>query len=389
MDELFRFNVVRPPNGVATSGVPLDYATLQSPYPSDSFLGLLNAAMASGGGGMRGGRGTSRKDAARAAANAVQNVFRTQHELLAEPLLPSLQEFRTAALKLCLSLVTLADEKDHGSVALAAADVGGLKTEASFQALQTASSKRLAPLLIKLVDSFLAQFTLPRPIGPSLSMLAEAIRATRLAMRLINVAPDFLSPNTLLELEDAAEGTMMLPGLLQLPPDRIQPVGVADLLVVRQRLLRYEPADIQRIENIQKGENRGHTLKRSVTQEAETTTEEETQIETSKSLDSTDRSELKDEVQSSLQETLNTQANLEIGYGEAKAGTWHFKLTARVQYNRVSQESAKFSSTIGKEVTQKAASKITQRVKQTRRTKTTEVVEVKAAPWLFTFLSAY
>jgi hypothetical protein len=255
-------------------------------------------------------------------------------------------------------------------------DVLGLKADDAFKPFGGANGAAiLMPVLVKLVDSFLVQLVRPKAVGPSLTDLADLIRATRLALRLLNLAPDFLVPRSLMEFEDAVSGAMILPASLQLPADRVQPVGFADLLVVKQKLLRYEPADIQRIENIQLGEKRGHVAKHSLTSEAETTTETEKTTETETSLTTADRSDLKTEIQSSLSETLDVKANLELGYGEAKANTWHFKATAGVQYTRVAQESSKFASEIAKDITQKASSKITERVKQVRRTKSTEILE--------------
>jgi hypothetical protein len=134
MDELFRFNIVRPPNGTDSRGVPLDYATLQSPYPPGSFLALTDpAATGAGGGGARGNAGqASRKDRARAAAAAVQNIYGTQSELRDDPLYPKLQLFLKIATQTVEAAVQGAGETDHALVNIDQTLVG-LKADDAFK----------------------------------------------------------------------------------------------------------------------------------------------------------------------------------------------------------------------------------------------------------------
>ena len=64
----------------------------------------------------------------------------------------------------------------------------------------------------------------------------------------------FNDPST---IDDALSATVILPeDLLPANTDRLRPVGIADLLVVKQHIQRYELGEIVNIEDILKGESR-------------------------------------------------------------------------------------------------------------------------------------
>jgi len=80
----------------------------------------------------------------------------------------------------------------------------------------------------------------------------------------------------------------------------IAPAGVADLLVVKQQLKRYEAMDIAHIENVLKGEAKVREHRRL--RQTEELTFRETEITTSeeRELESTDRYEMKRESEQTI-----------------------------------------------------------------------------------------
>ncbi|HEX2493116.1 MAG TPA: hypothetical protein VHK24_05025 [Steroidobacter sp.] len=371
MDELVRVTVVRSPENPQSGGVPLDYVAQQSFDVGRTLVGSITNALPAieAGSGMRPSAGAPAlsaavvKDAARKIAETFDGVFPDSTALATDPVNTVLLQLLAAARAVLAASVSPTNP------------AAALASDSSVQSLKAVGVSTLYQRYIKLVDTFLVQFIRPRPTGPSLSAVADLVRAMRIGLSLVGGIVGFAPFQTLAELRTALEAPLVLPKALQLSQSRVQPVGIADLLVVKQQLLRYEAADIARIENVLMGEQREHTQKHSLTSESETVTETEQVTETQKTIDTDDRTELKSEVQSSLTEALEATGNVKVGYGADNAAGWHFSANAGVKYNRSATESAKFSAEVLKQVTIKAAGKVTQRVKETRRSKTTQVLE--------------
>jgi len=58
-------------------------------------------------------------------------------------------------------------------------------------------------------------------------------------------------------------------------PNPIKPIGVGDLLVVKQHIVGYEPSEVAYIENVLKGETHSRQVRRAETTETSVTTERE------------------------------------------------------------------------------------------------------------------
>jgi hypothetical protein len=139
----------------------------------------------------------------------------------------------------------------------------------------------------------------------------------------------------------------------------IKPVGVGDLLVVRQQLKSYVGGEVGYIENVLLSESRKRSTKRTsstdttVTTEAETTTEEERDTQT------TERFELKTEASNVLKEDDAFKAGLSLSgsYGPSI----EFKASTDFSMDKSKEESAKTATSYSKDVTTRAAAKVTAR----------------------------
>jgi hypothetical protein len=166
------------------------------------------------------------------------------------------------------------------------------------------------------------------------------------------------------------------------PPDdrvpsshgNVAPVGIADLLVVKQQLVRYESADVAHIENVLKGERkqREHTERRETEEltfsESEVTTSEERELE------STSRFEMGRETSETIKEDATLKAGLSVSgkYGP----TVEFSATAEGSVSRSKEEATKSAAKFSQDVTDRSANKLTQRIlERSSRRVTTEVIE--------------
>lgn len=153
---------------------------------------------------------------------------------------------------------------------------------------------------------------------------------------------------------------------------KVAPAGVADLILVKQHPTGYEMVDIAHVENILQGErkHRTHRKRREVEelvfQEAEVTTSEENELE------STGRFEMARETSETIKEDASLKAGLTVSgkYGPVV----EFSASAEGSMSRAKEQATKTASTFAKDVTQRSAQKITERVleRESRRT-TTEI----------------
>lgn len=153
----------------------------------------------------------------------------------------------------------------------------------------------------------------------------------------------------------------------------VQPAGIMDLLIVKQQLKGYAAMDIAHIENVLKGEvkEREHT-RRSETEtitfvESETTKSEERELE------STDRFEMTRETNNTIKEDASLKAGLSVSgsYGPVVK----FSASAEGSLSRSKEEAVRTASTFSKDVTQRSAGKITERVLTRTQVKTDITVE--------------
>ncbi|HOT98933.1 MAG: hypothetical protein A4E45_00983 [Methanosaeta sp. PtaB.Bin039] len=147
----------------------------------------------------------------------------------------------------------------------------------------------------------------------------------------------------------------------------IQPVGVADLLIVKQELKRYQVRELAHIENVLMGERKEREHKRATTTEEIIVSETERTTEEERELESTERFEMKHESEETIREDARLEAGLKISgkYGLAV----EFETYANGSISDSRQRSTRHASEYASEVTNRASSKITERFRQqvTRR----------------------
>lgn len=166
------------------------------------------------------------------------------------------------------------------------------------------------------------------------------------------------------------------------PPDNrvphshgsVAPAGIADLLVIKQQLVRYEAMDVAHIENVLKGEKkeREHTRRR----ETEELTFRETEITTSeeRELESTNRFEMSRETSETIKEDASLKAGLSVSgkYGP----TVEFSVSAEGSVSRSKEEATKSAAKFSQDVTERSANKVTERVLERSSLRVTnEVIE--------------
>jgi len=147
----------------------------------------------------------------------------------------------------------------------------------------------------------------------------------------------------------------------------LRPLGIGDLLVVKQKLIRYEANEIAHIENVMKLEKKGRTHERLREVEETKVFEVEEIEENEKNLQSTERFELRKEAE----KTVETDTKFDSGVSvSASYGVVSVNAHADFALSNSIQESTKSASTFAREVTEKAVSRIQRgtREQRTRRT---------------------
>jgi hypothetical protein len=147
---------------------------------------------------------------------------------------------------------------------------------------------------------------------------------------------------------------------------------IADLMIVEQKLSRYEMGEIAHIENVLKKEIRERELRTSKTTEESLLVETEETEEKQKDLATTDRNELQNETQKVINENASYDAGVTISYD---GPTVDATANANYSHSNSSQQSHQLSSKFAREITSRASSRIESRKMQRRFTRTVEVIE--------------
>jgi len=258
--------------------------------------------------------------------------------------------------------------------AVAAASAKNIQDIAT--AVQAAFGKKLSVVVADPVftglyrnvrDTIVAVIILPA--ARSLA-LADLARLTRLMALIVRAAAGDPSLGQAGAIADALTASLQLPtAVFPLRAGLPQPVGVGDLLVVKQQLKRYEPGDVANIENILRGEKRDKVNTHDLTTDTTTITTTSKTTETTTSLDVTERFELKTEVANVINEDLTANAGVNVS---AKYGAVQINANANVAYHLSKQQSAKTSTDHAKDVTTRAATKVTETVSQQEIARTIE-----------------
>ncbi|HEX7903424.1 MAG TPA: hypothetical protein VF487_06070 [Chitinophagaceae bacterium] len=154
----------------------------------------------------------------------------------------------------------------------------------------------------------------------------------------------------------------------------IQPVGVGDLKVTKQKLVRYEAGEIAHIENIMGRESRkrNHRHLKRVT-ETVTSTNERSE-ENTKDMQSTERFEMENESQRTLKSESSFNAGVDIS---ASYGPVSINASTKFAMTDGKEEADKNATKYAKEVTSKSLQKIIEKSTLERQTITMDEYEEK------------
>ncbi len=143
------------------------------------------------------------------------------------------------------------------------------------------------------------------------------------------------------------------PAVLPGPPNthsQVMPAGIADLLVVREHVLRYEPGEIAYVENVAKKELLKRVTNRKETSESSTLTTTTLATQTEHDLQTSNRFDLQRQSQSVVNQSVASVPG--VGSSEAYGPL--------VDSSGSTQQSSSEASQYGRNVTSKAVSQLTQ-----------------------------
>jgi hypothetical protein len=155
----------------------------------------------------------------------------------------------------------------------------------------------------------------------------------------------------------------------------VKPVGIGDLLIVKQHVLRYEGGEVAHVENVLKSEVLDRETRRLDRTETTVLTETERTKEEERDNQSTDRFSLKRETSETLKSETEFKAGVQV---DAKYGTFvEVKASADFATKSSSEESTKQASEFSKDVVARSVSKVVERVLERRSTTTISEFEEK------------
>lgn len=152
----------------------------------------------------------------------------------------------------------------------------------------------------------------------------------------------------------------------------VKPLGIGDLILVEEELIKYSLFEIAHVENILKSEFKERVHRRLEQQEESYLFESESTQETEQDLQKAERFELQKEAETVISTELNTGAEVSVsaGYGpvSVSAGA-NFSLSSSFQ-NTISK-----ASSFAREITERSVSKIIERTLEQSSYKTLTEVE--------------
>jgi hypothetical protein len=222
----------------------------------------------------------------------------------------------------------------------------------------------------RLRDSLVAAYLSPEGHTVTMTTVAGAVRAIDMIRRAAKNDP---SLGTKAGLVEALNRPLALPATaFPRDPNAIEPIGVADLLVVRQHIKQYVQGEVQNIENILLGESRRKTRHHTLTSDKTTTIDTSSTTETTQEQTTTTRFDLKNEIDKTLKEDLAIKVGTSVAY---HGGTVDASVNFGLDYATSKTDSQKVATDYAKEVTARAASKVTDTTRQQLIQKLTDTIE--------------
>ena len=237
--------------------------------------------------------------------------------------------------------------------------------------------------LPRTVQDTLDELRLP-PVRQTLSMMltslqeakAEALTARRttaepwgIAQKIGKLGTGFFA----LEVGSTEENKLVGPPATPLPslPGKVKPVGIGDLLLVRDHLLRYEGGEVAHVENVLRTERVSRDTRRLERTEQTFTIDTETTKEEQRDTQTTERFSLKRETSDTIKQDTEFKAGVQV---TARYGPFiEVKANAEFSTKSVSEAATKLATEFSKDVVARSVSKIVEKVHE-RRT-TTNVLE--------------
>jgi hypothetical protein len=155
-------------------------------------------------------------------------------------------------------------------------------------------------------------------------------------------------------------------------PGQVLSASIGDLMVVEQEIQRYDPGEVAHIENVLMGESKQRTHRTKQTVEEAVIIETEVSRETERDLQSTERFELQTEMQEVVRDDTAREAGITVSgsYGQV-----HFQADARYSRETAREESERTGTTYARDVTERAVSRVQERVREERTRRTTLEIE--------------
>jgi hypothetical protein len=152
----------------------------------------------------------------------------------------------------------------------------------------------------------------------------------------------------------------------------IRPLGIGDLKVVKEKLLRYMTGEVAHIENVLLGESKERKHRRLDRSEETFTVEIEQVDEAERDTQTTDRFELKKETEKTIQTDMSIDAGVTVSasYGPVELGAY-----ANFAYSQSSTDTTRTSSNFARDVVDRSLTKIKKRAREERVTKTLREIE--------------
>lgn len=161
----------------------------------------------------------------------------------------------------------------------------------------------------------------------------------------------------------------------------VSPAGVADLLVVKQQIKRYEAAEIAHVENVLAGEKKSRAHRRLERSEETFLTETETTRTQENELETADRFELNREAAQTIKNDRKVGFDLSLSgkYGP----TVEFSSALSVEASTMEEQSEKSASRFAKDIVKRSLERLTERIREVqtrtivRETEETNLHELK------------
>jgi hypothetical protein len=150
-------------------------------------------------------------------------------------------------------------------------------------------------------------------------------------------------------------------------------VGLADLLLVKQKLKGYRLGEITHVENVLRGEKRDRNHRRLNRVTDDFFTEQEREETKEHDLETTERNELQTEMSTTATRELGLDASVQVSgsFGPSVA----FDSQVSSSFSSSVEESQRKATDFSKELTEKSSEKVRERKKTERRKTTVEEIE--------------